>query len=478
MTHATLPDSPPPPHHTDRLPTHPSISSPNPILTGPVRSTLIRLAMPVLAEQLLNMCVGLFDMFLAGRISASATSAVGIAVYVGWLAALMVMLVGIGTTALVSRNIGAGLRDEANAFANQSVTLASLLGVIQLLLLYALAPWFARYCRMTDDAFVITVDFLRIDCFGHMCVCVTLVGCAALRGAGNMKTPLLVFAIMNVVNMVLSASLVYGVGPFPKLGVNGIVTGTVVAQTLGAIITFGVLFSGRYGLRLSLALMRLRWERTSRLLRIGIPAGIDGATMWIGQFLYIGLISNLAPPPLGTAYFAAHIIAVRVEAFTYLPATAWAAAVATMIGQALGARDPVRAKRVGVEGAMHGALVAIAVGVGFYIFAEPIFAIMSADPQVAEVGAGPFRFLALLQPLQAVSIILVGGLRGAGDTRFPLLITCFGTVVIRLSFGYLFGVVCNGGLLGAWVGMFADMIWRAVISTVRFARGKWLSARP
>lgn len=423
------------------------------------------------------MGVGLFDMFLAGRISASATSAVGIAVYVGWLAALMVMLVGIGTTALVSRNIGAGLRDEANAFANQSVTLASALGAIQLVVLYTLAPWFARYCGMTGAAFDITVDFLRIDCFGHMCLCVTLVGCAALRGAGNMKTPLVVFAVMNVVNIVLSASLVYGLGPFPVLGVNGIVTGTVIAQVLGAIITFGVLFSGRYGLRLSPALMRLRWERAARLLRIGIPAGIDGATMWIGQFLYIGIIASLAAPPLGTAYFAAHIIAVRVEAFTYLPATAWAAAVATMIGQALGAGNPIRAKRVGIEGAVHGAIVGVVVGVGFFLFAKTIFWIMSDDPLVGEVGAGPFRFLALLQPLQAVSIILVGGLRGAGDTRFPLLITCFGTVVIRLGVGYFFGVVCHGGLLGAWMGMFADMIWRAIISTIRVARGKWLTAR-
>ena len=180
------------------------------VTAGPVRRTLLFLALPVLAEQILNTLVGLVDTYLAGRISPAATSAIGLAAYVGWLASMLLMLIGTGTTALVSRYEGSGDHARANHFANQSLTLAGILGVTVFCLMYTLAPWFAKYCRMTGESFDIAVTYLRVDAVGHMLMGPTLVGCAALRGVGNMRTPMMIFVVINVVNVIASCSLVYG----------------------------------------------------------------------------------------------------------------------------------------------------------------------------------------------------------------------------------------------------------------------------
>jgi putative MATE family efflux protein len=441
-----------------------------------VRRTLFVLAMPVLAEQLLNTFVGLFDTYLAGRISADATEAIGLSAYVGWLVSMIVMLVGTGTTALVSRHEGAGEHGKANLFANQSMTLAAMLGLFLFVLVYTLAPWFAWYCRMGGEAYRITVNYLRVDAVGHMFMSLTLVGCAALRGVGNMRTPMYLFAIINTVNVIASFTLVYGLGPFPALGVQGIVGGTVTARVLGAFLILLLLAQGSAGLKLCRGELPLAWGRAWRILRIGLPAAADGATMWTGHFIFLAIITNLADDPLRQAYFAAHIIAVRVEAFTYLPAVAWGSATATMIGQALGARNPARAKRTGHEGVLQCGLLSLVITVLFFLGASFVYEQMSLDPQVRAEGTGPFRILALFQPLLVTSIVYIHGLRGAGDTRFPLLITLVG-ILIRLSAGSIFGLVLHGGLLGAWMGMFGDMCWRAGAAAVRHTRGKWVHTR-
>lgn len=447
------------------------------ILTGPPRRTLFILALPVLTEQILNTLVGLVDVFLAGRISPTATSAVGVAAYVTWLVSMLVMLVGIGTGAIVARAQGAGNHQDANHFANQAITLAILFGAVVAALNYAAAPWFATAFNMTGEAFQITVTYLRVESLGHVFLSTTLVASAVFRGIGKMKIPMLVFLVMNVVNAFFSVVLMYGLGPAPKLGVNGIVAGTVIAQFVGTCVILSILISGRFGLRLYPSEMDIRLSSVARIMRIGLPAAIDGAVMWTGQFIFLLIIARLAPNPLGEAYLAAHIIAVRFEAFTYLPAVAWGAAVSTMIGQALGAGDHRRAMSVGNEGVLQCGALASVLGLVYLLAAAQIYQLMSNDPLVQQVGTRPFRYLALLQPLLATSIVYVAGLRGAGDTRYPLLISLMGAFCIRVPLGYLFGIVWNGGLIGAWIGMFGDMIWRAIAATIRYHRGRWVHTR-
>lgn len=442
------------------------------ITSGPVRTTLLVLALPVFGEQILNTFVGLFDTWLAGQISATATAAVGLAAYVSWLASMIVMLVGTGTTALVSRHEGRGDHSEANHYTNQSMTLAVILGGVVLVFLYTSAPWLARYSNMTGQRYDITVHYLQVDAVGHMFMSLTLVGSAALRGVGDMRTPMFIFAIINAVNVVASCIYVYGMG----MGVNGIVAGTVTARVVGAFLMVIVLLRGRSGLILRRSELSMVWARTWRILRIGIPAAADGAIMWSGHFAFLAIIARVAPGHLGEVCFAAHIVAVRVEALTYLPAMAWGAAAATMIGQSLGTGDPARARRVGREAVLQCGLLSVGIALLFYCSAEWIYDRMTVDPLVRAAGVIPFRILAVMQPLLVMSIVFVHALRGAGDTRVPLLITIVG-VFIRIPVGYYFGITAAWGLLGAWMGMFGDMVWRAMAASLRFVNGRWVSTK-
>ncbi len=450
------------------------------VTTGPVRRTLFVLAIPVLGEQLLNTFVGLFDTYLAGNlpthVNVAATGAIGLAAYVDWLISMIVMLVGTGTTALVTRHEGAGNHQEANRFANQSLTLAVLLGVAAFVSTYSLAPLIASYCRMSGPAYAITVTYLRLGAVGHVFLSVLLVANAGLRGMGNMRTPLVIYVFINTVNVIVSITLVYGLGPFPSLGVNGIVVGTLTARVAGAMLMALVLARGRAGVQVRRCELHLTRARARRILRIGLPAAADGAVLWSGHFILLAIIVRLADAPLGPAYLAAHIIAIRVEAFTYLPAVAWATASATMIGQSLGAGDPKRAKRAGNEAVLQCGLLSVVVAMLFFFGADVIYQTMHDDPLVQREGVGPFRILAMLQPLLVISIVYIHSLRGAGDTRIPLLITIAGTVM-RVSVGAYCGLVLGGGLLGAWAGMFCEMTWRALAAAVRFRRGRWIHTK-
>ena len=202
----------------------------------PLQRTVLRLALPVLTEQFLSYCVSLVDTYLSGRlgeVSTAATSAVGLAGYVSWLGTLMFGLIGIGTTALVARAWGAGRTAQANRVANQALSLALAMGIVFLILLQIAAPAFVTTLRMEGDSAEIATRYLRVDAFGLVATSVTLAAAAGLRGTGDMRTPMLVLGLVNVVNAICSVALTFGIGPIRPLGVDGIVLGTLIARVTG-----------------------------------------------------------------------------------------------------------------------------------------------------------------------------------------------------------------------------------------------------
>jgi Na+-driven multidrug efflux pump len=198
--------------------------------------------------------------------------------------------------------------------------------------------------------------------------------------------------------------------------------------------------------------------------------------MWTANFGFILIISKLGEGETQAAVVAAHFVGVRIEALSYLPAWAWATAAATMVGQSLGAGRPDRARRSGHLAAFQGACMCTVMGVLYFVFADRIFAMFNASDdlaRVAEAGVPALRMLACFQIPLALMIIYPNALRGAGDTRYPLLFTALSMFGLRIPLAYLFGVVLDGGLVGAWVGMVSDMTVRALLNGIRFTWGGW-----
>lgn len=452
------------------------VSSPS---AGDRRRRVWSLALPALGEQLLNFCVGLYDTFLAGQVSGGDheigvyTTTVGIAAYISWLASLMFSLVGTGTTALVARSWGAGDSEQANRFAGRSITLAAPLGLIVCAVLFFLAPVYAQLQKMQGESLAIAVAYIRAEAFGHVFFGFCLIGAAALRGAGNMRTSLFVLGCVNVLNILISTMLVFGVGPIESWGVNGIVAATVAARTCGGLIMLAVLWRGVSGLQLRLRHMLPHADDIRRILRIGVPAALDGALMWSGQSAFLAVIARLGGGSAEKAFTAAHMIGMEAEALTYLPATAWGYAAASLVGQSLGAGDAAEGRRLGNEAARQAVFVAM-FGACTYLFgADLIYGVMTKESAVREIGAPALRFLSWYQIALAVLVVYIFALRGAGATRMVLWLNVVGVICIRLPVAWLMGIVLDLGLIGAWSGMCADVVARAVIAWILFRRGGW-----
>jgi multidrug resistance protein, MATE family len=444
------------------------------IVTGGIQWTLFALALPALLEQLLTFFVGFYDTYLSGQISAAATNAVGLATYVDWMGGMLFRLVGVGAAALVARHWGAGDIREANRTTNRALAIVSVMGLLVSVVLYLAAPLFTDLLGMTGEARGIAIHYLHVDALCYFFTGFTLVGGAILRASGDTRTPMLIYVFVSVFNVFAAYSFVYGLGPLPGMGVSGIVIGTVCARVFGGLLMVGGYARGFRGLKLSLRQWTLRGETVSRILRIGIPAAADGALAWIGIFLFLMVVSRGTSGVSDDVSLAAHVVGVRIEALTYLPADAWGFAAAAMVGQALGAGDPERARKSGHAAAFQCSVLALVMTVLYYAAARPIYAFMHSNPQVVEVGIPAFKLLAVFQIPLVVGTIYVHALRGAGDTRYPLWINLFGIFVVRLPLAYVFGVVLKGGLFGAWIGMCSDLGARALMAWARYVRGKWI----
>ncbi|MBI1313996.1 MATE family efflux transporter [bacterium] len=448
------------------------------ILSGDLRSAVLFLALPVLAEQFLNFLVSFVDTYLSGRLSAEATSAIGTAAYVNWLAELLYSMIGIGTTALVARHWGRGERSEATRAASSALSLSIVFGSVAVVLMLIVAPVFGGLLGMTGESFDLTVRYLRLSAVGHLFSCMTLVGASALRGAGNMRSPMWILGMVSVLNVFFSSGLVFGVGPLPALGMDGIAYGTVAARGVGCAAMVWVLLRGLTELRPSVQVAAFRDSETvRRILKVGTPAAADSLLMWIGHFVFLWMIWNLDAGSTSSATYAAHIVGVQVEAMNYMPAWAWGTAAATLIGQSLGAGLPLRARAGGLEAVLQASLLALGISLLFYFGAGRIYELMHEDPAVSEVGAPAMRLLAFFELPLAVAIVYAVGVRGAGATFFPMAINFAGIFLVRLPLAWLLAHEYQLGLWGAWLGMGIDVALRAIAMATYFHRGRWIETK-
>ncbi|MFN9370715.1 MAG: MATE family efflux transporter [Planctomycetaceae bacterium] len=456
------------------------------------RHQVLALALPALGEQLLNFTVALYDTFLAGYISTGGhetglyTTTVGIASYLGWLASLLFALVGTGTTALVSRARGRGDLAEANRFANRSLLLVTPLALLIAGALYAAAPRLAARAGLVGESGQVLTTYLRTDALGQLLFGYCLVGAAALRGMGDMRTPMWILGGVNLLNMLVATALVFGtrgnspfqplaglVGDWNSWGVSGIVSGTLSARLAGGAAMLCVLARGINGLRLTPSLLIPDLADLRRILRVGLPAALEGLTLWTGQWLFLEIISQLGSESDGSAYKAAHMIGMDAEALTYLPATAWGYAAASLVGQNLGANRPEQARAVTQEATRHAIVIALIGAMVYYFGAETIYQVMSREEPVRVIGAPALRFLSWYQIPLAMVIVYLQAIRGAGDTRAVLMINFLGFFLVRLPIAWWLGLHLQLGLIGAWSGMSIDVLCRAIVAGIYFARGGW-----
>ncbi len=432
----------------------------------------MRLALPAVSEQLLNMTVGLVDTWLVGHLGADSIAAVSISNQIVMLAQVLCSSIATGSTALIARCIGAQDAATANRAVGQSMLVAVLIGLGTTAAGVGFAGQAARLMGATGNALPMATAYLRIVSWSLMLMTCLFVGNACLRGAGDTLSAMRVMMLVNAINIVVAAALIYGPFGLPRLGVVGSALGAAVGRSVGGIVVLATLWRGRAGLRLAWRRMVPDASVIHRILRIGIPTGIEMLLFRFGDMSYYRVVTSL-----GMAACAAHAITLNAQSLSFSPGFGFAMAATTLVGQGLGAGDPKRAESDGYLAFRLGATVMTVAGLFFFLFSRQIVGFFTDDPQVVALGSGPLRVVALAQPLLASTMIFSGALRGAGDTRFPMLSNGISVVVVRFGLAMLFVHGLGWGLMGAWYALATDMAMRGLLNFLRFRSRSWQKAR-
>ena len=446
---------------------------------------MLWLALPVLAEQLLTMLVGYTDWWLAGHYldGPAPKAAMGLMAYVLWLIPSLFSAVAIGATALVARFVGAGDLPAAARVTHQAILSGIVLAVIGTVAVMLGGPSFVRSMQLTGPAADLAIRYLVLLIPVIPAIMIEQVGIACLRGAGDTVSAFVAKSIVNVANIAISAALVVGWGPFPELGWDGLAIGTACGHGLGGVIILGVLCRGRAGLRLRAKWLRPDGALQRRLFRIGVPGGVDQLAILGCHLVFVAIINRM-----GTEAAAAHGLGITLESTAYLPGAAFQVAAATLAGQYLGAGDQRRAVRSAIVSCLMGGGMMLAAGLVFFFGAETLTAFFTGDANdpTAVATAPLMRIVAFAMPSLALAMILSGALRGAGDTRWPLVITLLGFFGVRIPGAIWLGwteiplplldVTLTGwglGVEGAWYAMVIDVVLRSLLIVGRFWQGGW-----
>lgn len=449
----------------------------------PISLRVLGLAAPVLAEQILAVGVGLVDTWLTGNFlpGDDYLAAIGQMAYLMWLIPSLFTFVSIGTTAVVARSVGADEKDVANRAANQSLLLGTVMTVLVTTWLWFGGDQLIGWLQLPADAAKHASVYLRYLVPVIPAIMLERVSIAALQGAGDTISGMIVRIIVNISNVALSLGLVLGWGPLPEMGWSGIAMGTALSHVVGSVILLMLLLRGRAGVQIRIDELRPDPELARRILRIGIPGGCDVLLILVCHLWFVSLINGM-----GTAAAAAHSLGIRIESLAYLPGAAFQIAATTLAGQYLGAKRPDRAGRSVLLALAMGGSVMLLAGTVFFFFGGTLTHVFAGagNPTTSAQAAELLKIIAVAMPFLATAMIVSGALRGAGDTRWPMIINVIGMACLRIPGTYLVlgtfreRILALDGrdfslLRAIWFVVLADLIVRAGLVLVRFLQGGW-----
>jgi putative MATE family efflux protein len=444
----------------------PRVISPGPGPIATPRLGIWELAWPAIVNNLLHSLVGLVGIKMVGSLGAGAVAAVTTGNRVFFILQALLMAVTAGTTALVARAWGAGDRDEAERVNRASIWVCVSISLVITLPAVVFADPLARVFRLEEETLLLAATYIRWISWFNAAFALQFVLCVALRAAGDARTPLWIGALTNVANIVLLYALVYGRLGFPAMGVAGAALAGGAAFAIGSIAVVYLWLRG--DLILGVGPPRcLERQRVLRLVNIGYPAGLE-QVVWQGGFVLFLWIVSL----YGTAPYAAYGIGVSILSFSFLIGWGFSIAASTLVGQHLGAGDPEGATRSGWRAARLSLASMVVFGLAIVAGAWPLARWMIDDAEVVRLTVVFIYVLGGLQPLMAIEFALTGSLRGAGDTRFPLITVLSGLVLVRCVLAGIFAWL-DFSVEWIFYALIADYIVKATMLTLRFRGGRW-----
>ncbi len=423
---------------------------------------ILALAVPAMIENMLQTVVGFVDTLFVAKLGLVEVAAVGVtnAILAVYLAVFMAM--GIGTSSLIAKSVGAGDLAKAKAIARQSTWISALLGIAFGIVTLFFAEPLLRIMGAEPNVLADGVVYFRIVAIPSIFIALMTIFGSILRAAGDTKTPMKVGIWVNLIHIALDYVFIFGIFGMTGWGIAGAAWATVIVRVIGTVMLY--LYIRKSKLSFSF------WKDTSNeytlpLLRLSTPAAAERLIMRFGQVLYFGLIVRI-----GTDVYAAHMIAGNIEIFSYMPGYGLAVAATTLVGQHLGANRREDAYRYGMLTAGVAVIFMSFVGVLLFIFSPLAASWFTDQADVIKMVTTALRIDAFAQPFLAIGLVVAGALQGAGDTKSPMYSTAIGMWFIRVVGVYVLCIYLGMGIAGVWISIAIDLLIRAIYLLIRFKR--------
>jgi putative MATE family efflux protein len=429
-----------------------------------IRQQMFSLALPAVLSSLLQRSVGIVDIFLVGGLGASAIAAVGIAQIMVFVVMSISWGINIGVTVLVAQLWGAGRRNDAGKAAFQAVILMVIAAVIIMMLGLSFGGRVAYYLGAHDEVQTILASYTDI-LFSFIVFTISInVFAGIMQGTGDTKTPLYATLIVNILHVIVAYPLIYGSFGFPNLGVKGAAIAIAVSEGMGALF----LFYRSLRKRFIIVTRSFDMKYTAMTIKLGYPIFIDRLLQNAGSLAFAKVVLFY-----GTAVYAAHQVGLAIEAFSFMPGYGIAVAAATMVGQNLGAGRPDHARISAFEARRLAVILMAAMALVFFFFPYALLRAFTKDPEVIRYGITYMKITAFAQIPLAITMVLGGSLRGAGDTGFIMFATIAGMWMVRVPFAAMLAVYFNAEIRFVWSVMILDWIVRMSLLGWRYRKKTW-----
>lgn len=435
---------------------------------GPINRALGLLAIPMMLEMAMEAIFAVVDIAFVSRLGTNAIAAVGLTEALITVLYAIAIGLGMGVTAMISRRVGAKDPIAAAYVMGQAIWvgagLALLIGIFGVIY----AADLLRMMGASEGVISEGKSFTAILLGGNASILYLFLLNAGFRGAGDAPVALRSLTLANGLNIVLDPCLIFGLGPFPEMGVAGAAVATTIGRGIGVLYLLWFLFAGKGRLKFRLYNLRISPDLIRRMISIsigGIGQFLIATSSWIAIMRVVALY--------GSAPIAAYTIALRMIEFVFLPAWGLGNAAATLVGQNLGAGKPERAEKSVWQAAKYNTVFMTVLGAVFIVLAPRIVGLFSTDPEILRYGTNCLRIMGIGYPMYAVGMIVIQAINGAGDTRTPSFLNFICFWIVQIPLAYWLATSVGMGPNGVFLAIVVSESMLTVLGVIVFRRGKW-----
>jgi len=435
---------------------------------GSLRRAIVLLAIPMVLEMVMESLFAIVDVFWVAHLGANAIATVGLSESILMLVYCGAMGLSMAITAMVARRIGEKDYEGAAVATVQAMAIAIAAAVVIAAAGIRFAPTFLAIMGASPEVIATGHRYAAVMLGSSLCIVLLFVNNGVFRGAGDAAIAMRVLWLSNIINLLLDPCFIFGLGPFPKLGVTGAAVSTTVGRSIGAAFQIWILFGGKSRVKLSASKFRIDWDVMKRLFRVAVNGMFQygiGQTSWM---VLVRIVSTF-----GSVAVAGYTIAVRIIIFAILPSWGLSGAAATLVGQNLGANKPDRAERSVWLTGLYNVLFLGGVAVLFIAFPEPIIRLFTTDPAVIPYGVDCLRIVSYGNLAYAYGMVMVQSFNGAGDTLTPTTVNLFGYWLFQIPVAYALAFHTNLGPRGVFAAIPIAETAIAIVGVMLFRRGLW-----